>query len=24
MSIHFDHKAQFMREWARTVMPAFR
>jgi|SRR5262245_17030270 len=24
MSIHFDHKAQFMHEWARTVMPAFR
>jgi len=23
MSIHFDHKAQFMREWARTVIPAF-
>jgi 5,10-methylenetetrahydromethanopterin reductase len=24
MSIHFDHKPQFMREWARTVMPTFR
>jgi 5,10-methylenetetrahydromethanopterin reductase len=24
MSIHFDDKARFMREWARGVMPAFR
>jgi 5,10-methylenetetrahydromethanopterin reductase len=24
MSIHFDDKARFMREWARDVMPAFR
>ncbi len=24
MSIHFDDKAQFMRNWARDVMPAFR
>jgi 5,10-methylenetetrahydromethanopterin reductase len=24
MSIHFDDKARFMRDWARDVMPAFR
>ena len=24
MSIHFDDKVRFMREWARRVMPAFR
>src|SRR5436190_6095594 len=24
MSIHFDDKAQFMRDWARDVMPAVR
>ena len=24
MSIHFDDKARFMREWAREIMPAFR
>jgi alkanesulfonate monooxygenase SsuD/methylene tetrahydromethanopterin reductase-like flavin-dependent oxidoreductase (luciferase family) len=24
MSIHFDDKAKFMRDWAREVMPAFR
>jgi 5,10-methylenetetrahydromethanopterin reductase len=24
MSIHFDDKAKFMRDWARAVMPAFR
>jgi len=24
MSIHFDDKPRFMREWARDVMPAFR
>jgi 5,10-methylenetetrahydromethanopterin reductase len=24
MSIHFDDKARFMRDWAREIMPAFR
>jgi 5,10-methylenetetrahydromethanopterin reductase len=24
MSIHFDDKARFMRDWARDIMPAFR
>lgn len=24
MSVHFDDKARFMRDWARHVMPAFR
>ena len=24
MSIHFDNKARFMRDWARDIMPAFR
>ena len=24
MSIHFNNKARFMRDWARDIMPAFR
>jgi hypothetical protein len=24
MSIHFNDKARFMRDWSRDVMPAFR